>query len=92
MLLSILSGLIYTIMTTGSVCFLRLLPLAFIVLFSILEFAIAFIQAYVFVDLICSYLKGVINFDYTDGNRGWSLRKKARKKEECMLLRELRFE
>jgi F-type H+-transporting ATPase subunit a len=61
MLLSILSGLTYTIMTSGFVFFiLALLPLAFIILFSILEFAIAFIQAYVFVVLTCSYLKDVI--------------------------------
>jgi len=61
MLLAILSGLTYTIMTSGFVFFiLALLPLAFIILFSVLEFAIAFIQAYVFVVLTCSYLKDVI--------------------------------
>jgi len=37
--------------------FLALLPLAFIIAFSGLEFAIAFIQAQVFVVLTCSYIK-----------------------------------
>jgi F-type H+-transporting ATPase subunit a len=61
MLLGILSSLTFTIMTTGFVFFiLGLLPLAFIILFSVLELAIAFIQAYVFVVLTCSYLKDAI--------------------------------
>jgi F-type H+-transporting ATPase subunit a len=37
--------------------FLGLLPLAFIIAFSGLELAIAFIQAQVFVVLTCSYIK-----------------------------------
>ena len=48
-------------MTSGFVFFISaLLSLTFIILFSVLEFAIAFIQAYVFVVLTCSYLKDVI--------------------------------
>lgn len=58
MLLSILSGFTYNIMTSGIVFFfLGLLPLAFIIAFSGLELAIAFIQAQVFVVLTCSYIK-----------------------------------
>jgi F-type H+-transporting ATPase subunit a len=58
MLLSILSGFTYNIMTNGFVFFfLGLLPLAFIIAFSGLELAIAFIQAQVFVVLTCSYIK-----------------------------------
>ena len=59
MLLAILSGLTYTIMTLGFVFFiLALLPLAFIILFSVLEFAIAFIQAFAFVVLTLFLFKG----------------------------------
>ena len=58
MLLSILSGFTYNIMTSGIVFFfLGLVPLAFIIAFSGLELAIAFIQAQVFVVLTCSYIK-----------------------------------
>lgn len=58
MLLSILGGFTYNIMTSGFVFFLLgLLPLAFIIAFSGLELAIAFIQAQVFVVLTCSYIK-----------------------------------
>ena len=58
MLLSILSGFTYNIMTSGIVFFfLGLIPLAFIIAFSGLELAIAFIQAQVFVVLTCSYIK-----------------------------------
>jgi F-type H+-transporting ATPase subunit a len=58
MLLSILSGFTYNIMTSGIVFFfLGLIPLAFIIAFSGLELAIAFIQAQVFVVLTCSYVK-----------------------------------
>src|SRR6267154_4659054 len=58
MLLSILGGFTYNIMTSGIVFFfLGLLPLAFIIAFSGLELAIAFIQAQVFVVLTCSYIK-----------------------------------
>ena len=58
MLLSILSGFTYNIMTSGIVFFfLGLIPLAFIIAFSGLELAIAFIQAQVFVVLACSYIK-----------------------------------
>src|SRR3954451_24369076 len=52
MLLNILSGFTYNIMTSGILFFfLGLLPLAFIIAFSGLELAIAFIQAQVFVIL-----------------------------------------
>jgi len=58
MLLSILGGFTYNIMTSGFIFFfLGLLPLAFIIAFSGLELAIAFIQAQVFVVLTCSYIK-----------------------------------
>lgn len=58
MLLNILSGFTYNIMTSGILFFfLGLLPLAFIIAFSGLEFGIAFIQAQVFVVLSCSYIK-----------------------------------
>ena len=58
MLLSILGGFTYNIMTSGFIFFLLgLLPLAFIIAFSGLELAIAFIQAQVFVVLTCSYIK-----------------------------------
>jgi F-type H+-transporting ATPase subunit a len=58
MLLNILSGFTYNIMTSGIIFFfLGLVPLAFIVAFSGLELAIAVIQAQVFVVLTSSYIK-----------------------------------
>ena len=61
MLLNILSGFTYNIMTSGLIFFfLGLLPLAFIIAFSGLEFGIAFIQAQVFVVLSCSYIKDAL--------------------------------
>jgi F-type H+-transporting ATPase subunit a len=58
MLLNILSGFTYKVMTSGILFFfLGLLPLAFIIAFSSLELAIAFIQAQVFVVLSCFYIK-----------------------------------
>jgi len=58
MLLSILSGFTYNIMTSGIIFFfIGLIPLAFIIAFSGLELAIAFIQAQVFIVLSCSYIK-----------------------------------
>src|SRR6202020_2896926 len=58
MLLNILSGLTFKIMTTNLFYFfVSLLPLVFIIAFSALEFGIAFIQAQVFVVLTCSYIK-----------------------------------
>ena len=61
MLLSILSGFTYNIMTSGIIFFiLGLLPLAFIIAFSGLELGIAFIQAQVFVVLSCSYIKDAL--------------------------------
>jgi len=58
MLLNILAGFTYNIMTSGVVFFfLGLIPLAFIVAISGLELAIAFIQAQVFVVLASSYIK-----------------------------------
>ena len=57
LLLTILSGFTYNIMTSGIIFFfLGLFPIAFIVAFSGLEFAIAFIQAQVFIILSCSWL------------------------------------
>lgn len=58
MLLSILSGFTYNIMTSGVLFFLvSLIPLAFIIAFSALELGISFIQAQVFVVLTSSYIK-----------------------------------
>jgi len=58
MLLNILAGFTYKIMTSGIFfLFLGLVPLAFIIAFSGLELGIAFIQAQVFVVLTCSYIK-----------------------------------
>ena len=61
MLLNILSGFTYNIMTSGVLFFfLGLFPLAFILAFSGLELGIAFIQAQVFVVLSCSYIKDAL--------------------------------
>jgi len=58
MLLHILSGFTYNIMTSGFIFFfLGLIPLAFIIAFSGLELGIALIQAQVFVVLTSSYIK-----------------------------------
>jgi F-type H+-transporting ATPase subunit a len=58
MLLNILAGFTYNIMTSGIIFFfLGLIPLSFIIAFSGLEFGIAFIQAQVFVVLTSSYIK-----------------------------------
>jgi F-type H+-transporting ATPase subunit a len=62
MLLNILSWFTYNIMNSGFVYFfLALLPLAFIIAFSGLELAIAFIQAQVFAVLSCSYIKDALD-------------------------------
>ena len=62
MLLNILSGFAYNIMTSGIVyLFIGLIPLAFIIAFSGLELGIAFIQAQVFVVLTCSYIKDALD-------------------------------
>jgi F-type H+-transporting ATPase subunit a len=58
MLLNILGGFTYNIMTSGILYFfVGLIPLAFIIAFSALELGIAFIQAQVFVVLSSSYIK-----------------------------------
>jgi F-type H+-transporting ATPase subunit a len=58
MLLAILSGFTYNIMSSGFIFFFAgLLPLVFIIAFSGLELGISFIQAQVFVVLTCSYIK-----------------------------------
>ena len=58
LLLNILSGFAYNIMTSGFLFFfLGLIPLAFIIAFSGLELGIALIQAQVFVVLTSSYIK-----------------------------------
>ncbi len=58
MLLNILSGFTYKIMSSGILfLFVGLIPLAFIIAFSGLELAIAFIQSQVFVVLTCSYIR-----------------------------------
>ncbi len=62
MLLNILSWFTYNIMNSGFVYFfVAFLPLAFIITFSGLELAIAFIQAQVFVVLTCSYIKDALD-------------------------------
>lgn len=61
MLLNILGGFTYNIMSKGLVYFfLGLMPLLFIVAFSGLEIGIAFIQAQVFVVLSSSYIKDAL--------------------------------
>jgi F-type H+-transporting ATPase subunit a len=62
MLLNILAGFTYNIMTSGFLFFfLGLIPLAFIIAFSGLELGIAFIQAQVFVVLSSSYIKDALD-------------------------------
>ena len=62
MLLNILAGFTYNIMTSGFIFFfLGLIPLAFIIAFSGLELGIAFIQAQVFVVLTSSYVKDALD-------------------------------
>src|SRR5438045_7145125 len=61
MLLNILAGFTYNIMTSGFIFFLLgLIPLVFIIAFSGLELGIAFIQSQVFVVLTCSYIKDAL--------------------------------
>ena len=61
MLLNILGGFTYKIMTSGLISFfLGLMPLLFIIAFSGLEIGIAFIQAQVFVVLSASYIKDTL--------------------------------
>nr|YP_010963396.1 ATP synthase F0 subunit a [Raffaelea arxii]WNK75985.1 ATP synthase F0 subunit a [Raffaelea arxii] len=58
MLLNILAGFTYNIMSSGIIFFfVGLLPLSFIIAFSGLEVGIAFIQAQVFIVLTSSYIK-----------------------------------
>ncbi len=58
MLLNILSGFTFNIMSSGFIfAILSLIPLAFIIAFSGLELAIAVIQAQVFIVLSSSYIK-----------------------------------
>jgi len=58
MLLNILAGFTYNIMTSGIIFFfLGLIPLAFIMAFSGLEIGISLIQAQVFIVLSSSYIK-----------------------------------
>src|ERR1700710_1890989 len=62
MLLNILAGFTYNIMTSGFIFFfLGFFPLAFIIAFSGLELGIAFIQAQVFIVLSCSYIKDALD-------------------------------
>ncbi len=62
MLLNILAGFCYNIMTSGFIfLFVGLIPLAFIIAFSGLELGIAFIQAQVFVVLSSSYIKDALD-------------------------------
>jgi len=57
MLLAILSGFTFQIFKAGLLGIIGFLPLLFIIAFSFLEFAIAFIQAQVFVVLSSGYIK-----------------------------------
>lgn len=62
MLLNILSGFTYNIMSNGLIYFfLGLIPLLFILAFSGLEIGIAFIQAQVFCVLSSSYIKDALD-------------------------------
>jgi F-type H+-transporting ATPase subunit a len=62
MLLNILAGFTYNIMTSGIIFFfLGLVPLVFIIAFSGLELGIAFIQAQVFVVLTSGYIKDALD-------------------------------
>nr|QUB36779.1 ATP synthase subunit 6 [Ophiostoma piliferum] len=62
MLLHILAGFTYNIMSSGILFFfLGLLPLSFIIAFSGLEIGIAFIQSQVFVVLASSYIKDALD-------------------------------
>jgi len=62
LLLNILSGFTYNIVTSGFIFLLAgLVPLAFIIAFSGLELGIAFIQAQVFVVLSSSYIKDALD-------------------------------
>jgi len=62
LLLNILSGFTYNIITSGFIFLLvGLVPLAFIIAFSGLELGIAFIQAQVFVVLSSSYIKDALD-------------------------------
>jgi F-type H+-transporting ATPase subunit a len=62
MLLHILAGFTYNIMTSGLVFFFfGLVPLAFIIAFSGLELGIAFIQAQVFIVLSSGYIKDALD-------------------------------
>lgn len=62
LLLNILSGFTYNIMTSGLIfLFLGILPLAFIIAFSGLELGISFIQSQVFVVLSCFYIKDALD-------------------------------
>lgn len=62
LLLNILSGFTYNIMTSGLIfLFFGILPLGFIIAFSGLELAIAFIQSQVFVVLSSSYIKDALD-------------------------------
>ena len=62
MLLSILSGFTYNLMTSGFIyLLLSLLPLTFVIAFSGLELAIAFIQSQVFIVLSSSYIKDALD-------------------------------
>ncbi|RKF64385.1 ATP synthase subunit a [Erysiphe neolycopersici] len=57
-----IAGFTYNIMTSGFIYFfLGLVPLCFIIAFSGLELAIAFIQAQVFVVLTSSYIKDALD-------------------------------
>src|SRR5713226_4030112 len=61
MLLNILAGFTYNIMTSGFILFLLgLVPFAFLLAFSGLDLGIAFIQSQVFVVLSCSYIKDAL--------------------------------
>jgi len=61
-LLKIFSGFTWSILKIGHVMILiSLLPLSFLTILYSLELAIAFLQAYVFTILLCSYIKDAID-------------------------------
>jgi ATP synthase subunit 6 len=60
-LLKILASFVWPIVSHSGVYPLYIFPLAIVVVVTLLEIALAFLQAYVFIVLVCIYLNDVIN-------------------------------
>lgn len=70
LLLTILSGFTYNVMTKGLVFFVfSLFPVVFIIAFTGMEFAIALIQGQVFIILSCSYIKDGLDLHDSEGTK-----------------------